>query len=177
MTIVAPTDGDPLDPAWAELITDAVNGLVESLTNRPYARLRQTAAQTIGTGAATALTFNAEDYDTGNGHSTVTNTSRYTFPYTGVVLLMGGVSWAFNATGLRGLNWQISGSAIDGSGVLDQATAATAGNRQAARSIIRSVTAAQYVELMAFQNSGGNLDTAVNTVEQPSMDVFYLLRT
>lgn len=31
MTITAPVDGDPIDPVWAQLITDAVNSLVTSV--------------------------------------------------------------------------------------------------------------------------------------------------
>jgi len=31
MTITAPVDGDPIDPAWAGLVTDAVNSLVTSM--------------------------------------------------------------------------------------------------------------------------------------------------
>lgn len=33
MTITAPVDGDPIDPVWAGLITDAVNSLVTSVGN------------------------------------------------------------------------------------------------------------------------------------------------
>lgn len=44
-------------------------------------------SQTLPTGALTAITFPAEDYDTDSMHSTSSNTSRVTVPYAGLYLV------------------------------------------------------------------------------------------
>ena len=165
--------------ATVNALTATVASLTADLalvTGRPIARLRQTGAQAIGTGADTPVNFDAEDIDTHNGW-VVGSPSRYTFPYTGKVVLFGGISWAASAVGLRALSWALNGAAINGSSVLDEPTATGNLLRQTARPIVLDVTAGQYAELWAFQTSGGNLNTSVTTSEQPSMDVYYLLRT
>lgn len=138
------------------------------------ARMRQTTLQTLTNATDTALTFTTEDFDTDNAHSTSSNTSRYVFPYDGKYLLSGGCTFAVNATGVRILTWSINGTAVNGSGSSMPGSASTAGNRVPARAVIVNVTAGQYAELIAFQNSGGNLDTNVTTSEQPSMEVMYI---
>lgn len=65
MTIVAPVDGDDLDPAWATLITDEVNSLSTSVAS-------MTAAWTSYSGT---FTLTASSVNPSLGNSTVT--ARY----------------------------------------------------------------------------------------------------
>lgn len=142
--------------------------------NRPAAKLRQSVAQAIPNGAPTALTFNLEDLDADpdgiGGHSTTTNTSRYTCRYPGWYRVGGGASLAANGTGVRVLSWAVNGTHVAGSDVL---LPALAGNslRVTARSDLIRLNETDYLELRLYQSSGGSLNTAVTNDEQPTMSV------
>lgn len=73
--------GGLITSAWMSTTTAAINflGASSSTAGKDLALLRQTTNQTGLTASTyTALTWNAEDFDTANGHSTSANTSRYT---------------------------------------------------------------------------------------------------
>lgn len=148
-------------------IVDAVNFLL----NPPILRLRQTVAQNITTGGSTQpVTFTVEDVDSANMHDNTTNPSRATAAYPGWYRLGGGISWTANATNRRNLGWAINGAAVNGSDTSIQGFAGLS-NRQDARSILVFLNVGDYVELMAFQDSGITLATDVTTTAQPSMDL------
>lgn len=132
---------------------------------------RQTVAQSIGNGTPTALSLDTEDIDTDNGHSTVTNTSRYTPATAGRFQLSGGVGWASNATGYRtGELWK-NGSVLNGGG-----TVLPAVNGAQSRFPTRTLTttangSTDYFELWVNQNSGGALLTAVGGIDQSTLSV------
>jgi hypothetical protein len=144
------------------------------LMRKPSAMLRQATNQSIANNTWTAITFGVEDWDddpdgTG-GHSTSSNTSRYTARYPGVYLLGGGVGWAASSAGVRGTRWAKNGTALNGSSTLEPPTASGTAY-YAARAIKVELDEGDYVELFGFQNSGGSLNTTVATSEQPSMSV------
>lgn len=106
-------------------------------------------------GAEQAVTFNSERFDTDTMHSTSVNTSRLTFTTAGTYLIGATVEFASNATGHRALSLRVGGSTYVAavkipaiSGATSQVTVMTA----------YAFTAGQYVELMAFQDSGGPLN-------------------
>lgn len=139
------------------------------LLNPPRAELRQTVAQSIPNGTGTPITFDVEDLDQNIGalaqHDNVTNNSRFTAQYAGWYELGGAVGFAANTTGQRVANWIVNGSSINASQVTDQALSAL-GNKVAARSKHVFLNVGDYVELTAFQNSGGALNTNVTSNEQ-----------
>jgi len=142
------------------------------LLSPPAAKLRQTSAQSLTTSVAAAITFDVEDLDNVGGHSTVTNTSRYTAVYAGWYFCGGGVGYASNATGLRGAEFAVNGTVVNGVGVLLSAiTGAT--TRVPCRGILVFLNVGDYVEVLGFQSSGGALNTAVTGTEQPSMSVVW----
>lgn len=126
------------------------------------ARVYNSGAITLTTGATTALTFDSESYDTDTIHSTVANQSRLTATTAGKYLIWGNVSFAANSAGVRIVKVQLNG-ATDIHKVrvepVDLATHPT----EIAVCCEYSLSAADYVELYAFQNSGGNLDVEQNT--------------
>lgn len=140
----------------------------------PVAELRQTVAQSIangGTGAA--LLFDVEDIDTDNGHSTVTNTSRYTGQTAGRFQLSGASHLAANVTGRRGCWWRLNAADVAASMSLGPASAAF---DMASVSRVRTIVlngSTDYVELVAYQESGGALLTTVTSASggQSSMSV------
>jgi hypothetical protein len=120
--------------------------------------LTNSAVQTLSNSTNTAITFDTETFDTNAYHSTVTNTSRITIPvgYAGYYRITGAVAYASNATGLRSAKVYKNGTSIFHYSV----TAVATGNpASTAVSFIANLAEGDYLELYAFQNSGGNLDT------------------
>lgn len=121
---------------------------------------RQTVAQSLANGSGIAILFDTEDVDTDSGHSTVTNTSRYTPQTQGRFQHAGGVGYASSATGSRWAYWGINAVALNGSsqsipGNVARLTAATM------TSVFNGTT--DYLELFGLQNTGGALNTDVGT--------------
>jgi hypothetical protein len=187
MTITAPLDGGLLDPAWAVEVTDALNsqvpGLaaltatvsalsatVSALTNPARAQLRQTSAQTLGSGTGAVCTYNAEDKDSANGHSIVTNTSRYTCQVAGDYFIQPAAGFAANVTGVRAVNLRVNGSDVAGSQNLWSASSGFA-TSMPGRGVLITLAVNDFVEALLIQNSGGNLNTDVGTTTQSTMTV------
>lgn len=159
-----PTAGDDATQARVLTWADAANYLLGNATSggskRPLCVMRQTVAQAVANGTNVAVTLDVEDVDYDNGHSTVTNTSRYTAGTAGWYFLAGVVAYVANATGDRECRFRLNGTtflnASDAAGAADP----TAGQP----TIIHATTyvflnAGDYVELIAFQQSGGALNT------------------
>jgi hypothetical protein len=148
------------------------------ILNPPIAELRQTSAQTFTTAVTAAVTFNAhdvdEDYTGGNaGHDDVTLNTRYTARYSGWYLISGAVAFAVNATGDR-FSWlMVNGSDVNGSlGFTAADASAVAVTHCRTRKVFLNV--GDYIELVGFQNSGGNLLSAVTGREQSSMSIHWV---
>lgn len=132
----------------------------------PIFQGRQTVAQTLTTGVYAGITMDAEDVDSVGGHSIVTNTSRYIAQYAGWAQVDGGAGIAANATGRRLTKLRMNGTTdLNGSGINLPATAASVAK-------IPFVTmkaffnVSDYIEPMAGQESGGNLNTAISSNDQ-----------
>jgi hypothetical protein len=135
------------------------------LYTRPAARVYNTASQSIATATFVALTFNSERFDTDSMHSTVTNTGRLTATTAGIYLAGGNILFAANATGVRGLG-------IRGNGVTLLALQATNARTDGAGtylsvSTLYQFSAGDYVELVAWQNSGSALNSTVESGNTP----------
>lgn len=149
---------------------DNIRDVLNYLLARPIFQGVQTSAQSLTDGVAAALTFNSEDVDSAGGHSTSTNTSRYTAVYPGWYRASAGVSFAANATGLRALEIAKNGALINGSGVILPAISGVS-HRMTSRTILSFLNVGDYLEAFAFQNSGGALNTAVSGIERPTFTI------
>jgi hypothetical protein len=155
---------------WNTNVRDAVN----FLTAQPLAVLYTTAVQSIPTGAWTAFTFDSESIDRDGGHSTVTNTSRYTSQTSGWYLLLGTGVYATNTTGFRGLAIEQNGNVGNLYARL-QLPPATAGQTSLTTGAVLFLTSGtDYAELAGFQNSGGALNTVITGLESPRLQVFWI---
>jgi hypothetical protein len=125
-------------------------------TTQPSASLYHSTTQALTSGSATALLLNSERYDTDEGHSTSTDTSRYTVVTPGVYQLGAAVEFAASATGDRRLALRLNGSTT----IAEQSHRATAAgvDRVAVGRTWRLGTG-DYVEALATQDSGGSLNT------------------
>ena len=168
---VTVTAGTVLPAAtWNTNVRDAINFVIAP----PLCLLRQTVAQSVGNNSFTALTMDTEDIDRDGGHSTVTNTSRYTAQTAGYYLHSGLVGWSGNATGRRASRWAVNGTAANSTDVINAATSASAIDVSPAARIIY-LNVGDYSELFAFQDSGGNLNTAVATgSDQPGSSILWV---
>lgn len=118
------------------------------------ARVYNSAAITMTTAVAAALTFDSERYDNGTLHSTSSNTSRITAATAGKYIITGNIEWGASLLGFRALNIMVNGTTTIASTGLNPASGATA---QTVTTIYH-LAASDYIELVAYQTSGGNLN-------------------
>jgi len=160
-------------PAGSRILAESVSPWSDALNDLlqpPVAELRQTVSVNVTSGGTGVLmTFTTEDIDTAGGHSNVSNTGRYTSTVWGYYLLGGAVSFASNATGRRGCWWRKNGTVLDGSEIVMAAGSNIV--TVPARSKIVELDVGDYVEMIAFQDSGSTLATAVTATQQPTMSV------
>jgi hypothetical protein len=131
------------------------------LTNPPIFAAYQSAAQSIPNTTITAVGMDTTLIDSYNGHSNVTNNSRYTPTVSGWYLFIGSVSYVQNATGNRLAEFHKNGS---GSAVnLGQGAQPTCDTNNLstvrALAVVQMNGTSDYVELDAYQTSGGALNT------------------
>jgi hypothetical protein len=140
------TTGEYVDvPDWNALV-DSINFIANPPACRVY---KASSFSHASSGTAQPITFDTERYDTDGMHSTSVNTDRITFTTAGLYLVEGGVQWDANATGVRYLAIRLNGSTIIR---LKQDNAVN--DLGQIVSTVYKFAAADYVQLMAFQNSG-----------------------
>ena len=130
------------------------------------ARVYNSGAITLTTGAITALTFDSESYDTDTIHSTVANQSRLTATTAGKYCIWGNVSFATNATGVRMVKITKDG-ATDIAKIRAEPVSVATHPTEITISCEYQLAATNYVELYCFQSSGGNLNVEQNTDFSP----------
>jgi hypothetical protein len=126
------------------------------------------------TGNYLAITFNSERSDSYAMHDTSTNPSRITVPIAGWYYVGGHLRFTANATGIRQIAIRFGGStyiAIHSDNNPDGTYTSVL-----SVSTVYYLTASDYVELVAFQNSGGNLDIVATANYSPEFAVMRLNR-
>lgn len=152
-----------LDPATGFLTYVASIG--GALTWVPWpgslmASLKQaTTAQSIPNNTVTNITMQTADQDRLNGWNSGANPSRYTVAVAGWYQIAGSIAYAPNATGARNASYSKNGTTIAGSINTAAASATPAANIVHPRTMPAYLVAGDYVELAAYQNSGGALNT------------------
>jgi hypothetical protein len=127
------------------------------------AGIKKSAVQSISNNTFTAITFNLEDFDTNTYHDNSTNNSRITIPTGkgGYYALSGVVSFAANGTGARGITLNKNGAEINY--LIFQAPNVSGQPLMVPISYVISAAANDYLELFAYQASGGSLDIKTET--------------
>ncbi len=144
-------------------LRDGINYLI----GPPLFVCRQTANQSIPDTTVTAETFDTNDKDSDNGHSTVTNPTRYTAATAGWWSLKGIYGYASIASAgvIRNARFRINGVATYYGGVVIGTVANGAGALGISADLFLNV--ADYVEIVVQQfNSGSALNTD-STYGQP----------
>jgi hypothetical protein len=134
---------------------------VAFLANPPACRVYHNANQSIAATTETTLAFNSERFDTAALHDTVTNNGRITIPTAGLYVVSVSVEWAAGTGAWQGyVNLRVDGATTIAS---DRRLFVTGGTGAHAFATIYKFTAAQYVEVRVWQNSGTlNVVTAAN---------------
>lgn len=168
--------GDPANPAagYGYLYAKAGgvyfkqdDGTVIGPFGVPYtegARVSNSGDQQIADGVVEALTFDTELYDTDNIHSLIANTDRLTCKTAGIYNIWGIIGWEANATGRR-----YHCIALNGNGFAER-IAMTGGDWDDAVlsgffhvQCTYELDVDDYVTLLAFQDTGGNLDSITSS--------------
>ena len=149
---------------WNANILGGLNYLFSPVRFKAYS----STTQSIATGTTpVSLTLDTEIVDSDGGHSTTTNTSRYVAQTAGLYFVTGTVTFATNATNTRTLQVLVNGAAVFGAGV----QAAPAPNRGATvtTATLVQLNVGDYVEIAAWQDSGGALLTTNSTANTTTM--------
>ncbi|MGW0805942.1 hypothetical protein [Nonomuraea sp. NPDC002799] len=146
----------------AKMNTDVRDGL-NFLLSPPLAILRKNASQAATNSAHTIVTWEVEDIDRDGGHSTVTNTSRYTSQTAGYYQLSGEITFAANGSGWRDIMFQKNGTTStrqsrNGTPAIPSGTADSALNLTGTMFL----GVGDYAEILAYQTSGGALNMNVS---------------
>lgn len=153
--------------AFLNSIRDALNFLL----NPPQATVYQSAAQSFTSGSGTtALTFDSTITDTYGGHSNTTNNTRYTAQVAGTYLLLGTVAWTNTSGGNRNLTFNKNGSLVAQFGGAYPAASSLVFPQVDAWAVVQ-LNAGDYVEAIAYQDSGSTISTHANG---SSMSVLWL---
>lgn len=118
-------------------------------------RVSNSVGQALTTGVAAAVTFDTEGFDTDAMHDPATNPTRLTAKTAGLYLVFGYVNFGANAVGIRQAYIRKNGAGVEAAININ---AAAAGTTQAPVSALVLMAANDYVELVASQTSGGNLN-------------------
>jgi hypothetical protein len=139
----------------------------------PACRVRHSAGQSCASGSLVALAFDTEDVDTEAIHDTATNSSRLTCVTAGLYHVHGQASWAASSGGQRTLLIRRGGTEYLAGDARMAVSVAGAATEQQADTQVR-LTAGQYVELVAFQDSGAAQTVEVLAGRSPVFSLAYL---
>ncbi len=149
----------------ARIDWDGSNLVYPSLTclfdqGRPftyYARVRRAAVQAIANNGA-AVSWDTKDADT-DGMYSAGSPTRLTIVHPGLYIVNFSLSWAFNNAGWRGAQIRLNADAtpIAAQQIM---TMTSSGTFVLNVTTIRFLQAADYLTGFAYQDSGGNLNTA-----------------
>jgi hypothetical protein len=129
-----------------------------------------TAAQTIPNNIVTVLTFSAENFDTNTYHSTSSNTGRLTVPAgkAGYYRIYYSIQYMVNGGGRRAVDLTLNGTSTYLSTA--EVTVSAASYPSCNGSTTYYLNDGDYVNLVAYQTSGGNLDTNAGAVDHFGME-------
>lgn len=154
------------------------NAQVRDLNNfvlaRPVFRGYQAIAQSSANATWFSVALDSETIDSDGGHSTVTNTSRYTPTVPGTYLAIGTVAFNGSATTQRACRLTLNGTP----GVGGAGASACGASWWADTSIELFVCngSTDYIEIQGRQDSGGSLSTLVGAEFASALKVIWVSR-
>lgn len=119
-------------------------------------RVIRTTNQSISNNAVTAISFDTETYDAGSGLWVIGAPTRITIVTPGIYNFSGVLRFDANSTGERAILVRVNGSTLVASGGEGNPSASNDSRCDVAGDI--NLAAADYLELCAYQNSGGSIN-------------------
>lgn len=166
-SFTAVTDGvDYPEAVDINSLQEEVAAIETFLYTTPSAKVTHSTTQSIADSTFQALTFDTETFDTDTIHSTGTNPTRLTCKTAGKYIVTGCIAFASNSTGFR-----IAALKVNAGANFDNAQRTTALNGTETHLTVSDIfnfAVNDYVELFAYQDSGGALNV-VNTPTSFSM--------
>lgn len=138
---------------WDDYLKTNLNNLIVPPACRVYA----SGNQSIGNATFTAVTFNSERFDTDGMHSTSVNTARVTAATAGIYQITGHLVFA-SGSGTRNARIRLNGV----TSIAEQETPVTTATRAVTVTCLYELAVGDYVELLAYQDSGGALNILGN---------------
>lgn len=151
--------GGALEYGRAEF-SGALAGSAKTVT--PYAKANNASGQSIPNDTPTVVALPTESSDNDGIHDTVTNNSRLVCRTAGVYLITGQLGFAANSTGIRRAAILVNGSAV-GSLQGHQAAPSPSADYSNVSEVVE-LAVGDYVELQAYQTSGGALSLVTSTI-------------
>lgn len=136
------------------------HGLKLSSAESMGCRIGRSTAQSINSGALTAIQFDTEEWDTDDMHDNATNNTRITFNHEGKYVIGGAAAFDDNVTGYRGLDILKNGATQLAADLRMTITVAGVDTYVATPVTCDYFVRGDYIELRAIQNSGGALNLA-----------------
>jgi hypothetical protein len=134
---------------WNAQVRDGVGYLMSPPSFRAHAET----AQNLLDGQWVSLNLETEEFDNYGGHSTTTNTSRYTCQVAGLYLVSGIASYTTNGAGWRAVRIQVNGSStVHGSFV--KTLPVSGGSSAVGTTCMVQLNVGDYIEVQGNQNSG-----------------------
>ena len=161
------SDG-PTGGATYVMVNGPVTATRYSGSTAVWARGYNSANQSIANATNTALAFNSETTDAYGMHDNVTNNTRVYANQDGVYLISGSASFASNPTGIRGVSIRINGNTYIAS---ELQNASPSSGAYMGATAMYYMYAGTYVELIAYQNSGGALNVLRISDHSPILSV------
>lgn len=126
--------------------------------------LQRSANQSIANNTVTSVTWDTETLDTDAFHSTSTNTDRITIPSGKAGKYMVGFTLTYTgtSTGIRVGQIRKNGTSVSQTNV--QSVSGN-GNTVLTKTHVINLAVGDYLDLQAYQNSGGNLDLLTNAAD------------
>lgn len=150
------TAGPPSGPELANDLANATNDALDVVDSFRGAKAYQAAAQTLTSGATTAITLGAESFDSIGMHSTTVNPSRLTVPtgYDGIWRITAQMRFASHASG--DLIAVISQNATT---MAFEDKPPTGGTTTLSVSAVLAAVEGDYFEIRGLQSTGSDVDT------------------
>lgn len=157
---------------WNDDVRDMGNFFI---SGRPKFEGRQSVAQSMPNATWASITLDVEDHDNDSGHSTVTNTSRYTAVTAGWYQCSGGVTYVNTSLGGdRRARLAVNGTAVNASAGSTTADASVAYSVNTRTKLV-FLNVGDYLELQGLQTaSSGTLNTHTTVENQSSLTAIWM---
>jgi hypothetical protein len=136
-----------------------------------WARAYNSAAISVPNATITAITLDSERDDTDSIHSTSSNTSRLTCNTAGKYDIKGQIEYPANATGVRGIGIRLNGTTIINLAKVPAVSSTETISLPVATDY--NLAVGDYVELVAYQTSGGALNANATANYSPEFSMIW----